>query len=372
MRKRILLFILFGFYVGQITAQRSLSVNPNAIGISDTGNAILYYGNMNEPARAIEFKDRNVTASYFLTNINRYFNIPAEFTFIEAESNTDDLGIRHRLLQQYYKGIPVEGLAYRVHEKGGFITSANGKAVRNINLDTQTTVSEEMAFQLALNYLNSKDTVFRQGKKMIVSKGFTFTPESFSIAFQFDIDVSFIEQWRISIDARNGNVINKVSLVNTCFTEEAPPLPYGTGTGLTTYYGSKKIQVEKYGNGSSRLIGQTEHGGKIGTYDFRNVSILSLTLFFQYHERYEFYSSNNTYNDPYHRPAVSAQWAAEQAYEYYFKKHNRNSFDNKGTAITSYVHVDQNLNNAFWTHNLIALWRWQQQQPAGGIGCGGP
>ena len=74
-----------------------------------------------------------------------------------------------------------------------------------------------MAFQLALNYLNSKDTVFRHGKKMIVSKGFTFTPESFSIAFQFDIDVSFIEQWRISIDARNGNVVNKVSLVNTCF-----------------------------------------------------------------------------------------------------------------------------------------------------------
>ena len=80
---------------------------------------------------------------------------------------------------------------------------------------------------------------------------------------------------------------------------------------------------------------------------------------------YDFYSSDNTYNDPYHKPAVSVQWAAEQAYEYYFKKHNRNSFDNKGSAIKSYVHVDQNLNNAFWTHNLIGLWRRQQQQPAG-------
>ncbi len=128
--------------------------------------------------------------------------------------------MRHRLLHQYYKGIPLEGMGYRVHEKDGFITSANGKAVRNIKLDTQTTVSEELAFQLALNYLNTKDTVFRHGKKLIVSKGFTFTPESFSIAFQFDIDVSLIEQWRISIDARNGQVINKVSLVNSCLEEK--------------------------------------------------------------------------------------------------------------------------------------------------------
>ena len=159
----------------------------------------------NEPPRAIEFKEKTVTASYFLANINRYFNIPAEFTFIEAESNTDNLGMRHRLLQQYYKGIPLEGLGYRVHEKDGFITSANGKAVRNIKLDTQTTVSEEQAFHLAVKYLQYKG--YRRsehGKKLIVSKGFTFTPESFSIAFQFDIDVSLIEQWRISIDARNG------------------------------------------------------------------------------------------------------------------------------------------------------------------------
>ena len=117
----------------------------------------------------------------------------------------------------------------------------------------------------------------------------------------------------------------------------------------------KLFRLKNIESGSSRLVGQTENGGKIGTYDFQNVSILSLTLFFQYHKVYDFYSSNNTYNDPYHKPAVSVQWAAEQAYEYYFKKHNRNSFDNNGSAITSYVHVDQDLNNAFWTHNLLAF-----------------
>src|SRR5690606_14013268 len=125
----------------------------------------------------------------------------------------------------------------------GFITSANGKAVRDINLETQISLSEAQAFQMAVKYLNTEDTIFRKGKKLIVSKSFTFVPESFSIAFQFDIDVSFIEAWRISIDARTGQLLNKVSLVNTCFHEDepdpAPPGTYGTGTGMTNYYGTK-------------------------------------------------------------------------------------------------------------------------------------
>jgi Zn-dependent metalloprotease len=352
MHRQILLFILITFSVGNVMAQQHLKGAANSISSSTTSTGTFYHANRDEPPRAIEFKKGTVSVSHFLANINHYFTIPTEFTFIDAESNTDDLGMKHRLLQQYYKGILLEGMAYRVHEKDGFITSVNGKAVREIDLDVQTAISEEEAFHLAINHLNTKDTNFNHGKKLIVSKDFTFTPESFSIAFQFDIDVSLIEQWRISIDARKGHVINKVSLVNTCSNEKEPPLPYGTGTGLTNYYGNRTIRVEKFGNGSSRLVGVTENGGAIGTYDFRNAS--ALAWFFGLNVPvYDFYSSNNTYNSAYNKPAVSVQWAAEQAYEYYFKKHNRNSFDNKGAAIRSYVHVDQDMNNAFWSRNTL-------------------
>jgi Zn-dependent metalloprotease len=356
MLARILLLSLITFSVGPTMAQQRLSVNANTLSSSSTRTGKLYYADRNEPPRAIEFKERTVTSSYFLANINQYFNIPTEFTFIEAESNTDNLGMQHRLLQQYYKGIAVEGLGYRVHEKNGFVTSANGRAIRNINLDTKTTFSEESAFHLAVKYLQTKDTVFRPGNKLIVSKDFTFVPESFSIAFQFDIDVSLIERWRISMDARTGQVINKVSLVNSCFKEKetTPPLPYGTGTGITNYYGTQTIRVETYENSTaSRMVGQTENGGEIGTYDFANGHILSLV--FGFFNIYDFSSSDNTYNLPYHKPAVSVQWAAEKAYEYYFKKHNRNSFDNNGAPIYSYVHVHNDMDNAFWTGRVMAF-----------------
>jgi Zn-dependent metalloprotease len=335
-------------------AQKSSRTTPASIGVSNTGTGTAYYGNRNEPPRAMVFKTGTVTASSFLANINQYFGIPAEFTFVEAESNTDDLGMRHRLLQQYYKGIPVEGMGYRLHEKGGFVTSVNGKAVRNMSPDMHVSLSEEQAFQLAARSVQTKDTTVRKGQKLIVSKGFTLAPESFAIAFQFDIDVSLIERWRISIDARNGQMINKVSLVNTCREEEdAPPLPYVTGSGTTSYYGVKPIRIESTGSGS-QMVGQTAHGGIIGTYDFGNRPVIILQLGIPFTPP-AFTSSGTVYNDNYYQPAVSAQWAAEQAYEYYYQKHNRNSFDNNGGAIKSYVHVDVGWDNAMWTGRLLAL-----------------
>ena len=291
--RTIPLFILFSLYLGHAMAQQNARVANNAITSSTTDTGTLYYANHTEPPRAIEFNEGTVSSSTFVANINSYFNIPAEFTFIETESNTDNLGMRHRLLEQYYNGIPVEGMGYRVHEKNGFVTSANGRSVREISIDTETIISEAQAFQLAVNHLQTTDTVFRSGKKLIVSKDFTFSPGSFSIAYQFDIDVSLIEHWRISIDARYGHIINKVSLVNTCFNEDPHPLPYGTGTGLTNYYGNQTIRVETFNGGSSRLVGQTEHGGRIGTYDFNNVSILSLLLFFEFHKVSEITASNS-------------------------------------------------------------------------------
>ena len=336
-------------------AQQPLSAK-STVGVSDKPVGKFYFGSRNEAARAIEFREGKVRSSDIMSNINTYLDIPAEFTFVEEESSFDGLGMRHRLVRQHYKGLPLEGLAYRIHEKGGFVTSMNGKGVREIRLKSHAVISEEQAFHTAIRYLHSKDSVFRPANKLIVSRNFSFSPESFVVAFQFDIDVSLIERWRISIDAESGNVINKVSLVNTCNARTEPVPSFGFGSGITNYYGARDIRVEQYDNSTlSRLVGRTDNGVTIGTYDFRNVSILSLLLFFEYSKAYDFYSSNNRYDNMYHRPAVSVQWAVERAHDYYLKKHDRNSFDNNGATITSYVHVDQDLNNAFWTGKLLAF-----------------
>jgi Zn-dependent metalloprotease len=355
MANRIVFVLISFLWVSPILAQKQKSSAAKAISSSTTQNGTVYYGNTNEPPRAVEFKEGTVAVSEFITNIRTYFNIPPEFSFTETESSTDQLGIKHRYLQQYHKGIAIDGMGYRVHEKNGFVKSANGKSVRSINIDVQTNLNEHQAFQNAVRALNTKDTTRQQGKKLIVSKNFIFTPESFSVAYVFDIDVSLIERWRISIDARTGQVINKVSLVHNCFPEKekrSSPLPYGVGTGLTNYYGTLPIRIEKFDDGSSRLIGQTTNGGQIETYNYNNASVLAWLFGFNV-PVYNFYSSTTEYNEPYQKVAVSVQWAAEQSYEYYFQTHNRNSYDNFGSSIRSYVHVDVGLNNAFWSRNTL-------------------
>ncbi len=343
--------------MSQIFAQRKTATTPTVTAIRSTTTDIgtVHHGSTLEPPRAIEFKEGAVSSAQFDANIRTYFNIPADYSFTETESSTDQLGIRHRYLQQYYKGVVIEGMGYRVHEKNGFVKSANGRSTRNIRLDLQTRLGEKQALSIATDYLKTKDTTIRAGKKLITSKEFTYTPESFALAFQFDMDVSLIEQWRISIDARTGEVINKVSLVNSCFHEnekEVPPLPYTTGTGLTRYYGQKNIRIEKFDDGSARLVGQTENGGMLQTYTYNNASVLAWFFGFNV-PLYNISSSTTNFIEPYHKSAVSVQWAAEQAYEYYFKKLNRRSFDNNNSTIEMLVNVDVGMNNAFWSRNTL-------------------
>lgn len=353
MKRRILIIVLLCVSLTGAIAQQRSGAAARLINSSSDDKGRIYYGNIDEPARAIEFNEKAVTTSAFLANINTYFNIPALFRFSEVESNTDKLRMRHHLLQQYYNGIPIEGLSYRVHEKDGFVKSANGRAIKRIQLNAETNLTEGEAFELAKHYTGTRDTTARDARKLIVSKNFTYAPESFFIAFQFDIDVSIVERWRISIDARTGELINKVSLVNTCSNDPVKPLPFGVGSGMTNYYGNKSILVEKFAGGSSRLVGQTSHGGTIGTYDFRNAPLIALLLGFG--RAYDITSSTDNYSGTYNKPAASVQWAMEQVFEYYYTNHERNSFDNLGSAVKSYVHLDVNLNNAFWTGQVLAF-----------------
>uniref|UniRef100_UPI0035614559 M4 family metallopeptidase n=1 Tax=Lutibacter sp. TaxID=1925666 RepID=UPI0035614559 len=46
--------------------------------------------------------------------------------------------------------------------------------------------------------------------------------------------------------------------------------------------------------------------------------------------------------------ALDAHWGAEMTYDYWLTKHGRNSFNNTGAAINSYVHYDAAYDNAFW------------------------
>ena len=71
----------------------------------------------------------------------------------------------------------------------------------------------------------------------------------------------------------------------------------------------------------------------------------------------DFTDADNTWNnvnankDQY---ATDGHWGTEKTYDYYLTKHNRNSVDNAGFALNSYVHT--NLVAFGYANNINAFW----------------
>ncbi|HYC27224.1 MAG TPA: M4 family metallopeptidase, partial [Chitinophagaceae bacterium] len=51
--------------------------------------------------------------------------------------------------------------------------------------------------------------------------------------------------------------------------------------------------------------------------------------------------------------AIDAHWGAEMVYDYWFQRHSRLSFDNRNSAIKSYIHYGPAYDNAFWNGSVM-------------------
>src|ERR1700741_5413760 len=66
----------------------------------------------------------------FMTGLKAELQLNDENELKLVKSEIDRIGYKHYRFQQYYKGILVKGGEYLVHEKQGYITSANGTVYR--------------------------------------------------------------------------------------------------------------------------------------------------------------------------------------------------------------------------------------------------
>jgi Zn-dependent metalloprotease len=136
----------------------------------------------------------------------------------------------------------------------------------------------------------------------------------------------------VYVDALSGEVLLKKNRIHTSDTP---------GTAVTAYSGNQPIITDSY-LGGYRLQ-ETGRGGGIRTFDIQTGT--------NYGNAVDFTDADNTWNnvnaqmDEY---ATDAHWGAEMTYDYYWLIHNRNSIDDAGFQLDSYVHYDVNYSNAFW------------------------
>ncbi|HNP18115.1 MAG TPA: M4 family metallopeptidase [Fulvivirga sp.] len=263
-----------------------------------------------------------------------------------SQTSADKLGYVHDRYQQYYKGVKVEFGTYLVHSKNGRVESMNGDYKKIENLSIDPSISRDEALNKAISDIGASKYLWQdeQEAKMIDYKkpqGELVIVEG-RLAYKFDIyAVKPLSRANVYVDANNGKVLLKNALI---YHADA------VGTAATRYSGSRSIHADSY-SGSYRLRDYSRGLG-IETYDMNmGINYNSAVDFVDNDNNWTAGEWNNTNKD---NAALDAHFGAEMTYDYFFTTFNRNSYDNAGAKIKSYVHFDlveygyPNNDNAFW------------------------
>lgn len=277
-----------------------------------------------------------------------------EFKLLKNEK--DNVGGVHYQYNQYYKGVKVEDGIYTVHTKSNTVLSANGFFVDNIVLNTQVVLSPQQAIDAALKSIgakrykwqvpeeeallkssskNNNASYYPQPELTITAAKADYFKREMYLTYKFDVyaDEPMTREF-VYVDAHSGKIIRRDNRI--CEANAG-------ATGNTRYSGNQPFMTDNFGANQYRLR-ETGRGNGIETYNMLKGTNYGAAVDFT-NNSINWNGLNNANKDD---AALDAHWGAEGTWDYYSIIHSRNSYDNAGAAIKSYVHYGVNYNNAFW------------------------
>lgn len=315
------------------------------------------------------------------------------FTKIKTES--DKQGYTHEKFQLYEQGIKVEFANYTLHSKDGKLVSMNGEYYNIENAKLSPSLSAQDAFNKALGYTraaeylwdkpqDARELGYEKPKGELVllpdmeQQGQKRGSDKVRLAYKFDIYATKpLSRGDLYIDAETGKALfynatikhlndnvhgSKVS--NSAKNETASKMAFVAANAATRYSGTQTIQTTL--SGSSYILLDGTRGTGIQTYNSARTATYPTTNFTDADNNWTAAEYNNTNKD---NGALDAHWGAEMTYDYWSSVHGRNSFDNAGAKIKSYVHY--NLIAAGYSSNNNAFWNGSVMTYGDGSGTGG-
>lgn len=299
--------------------------------------------------------EMNLTALTLLSDNKTLFGLSDKDDLKLVRTEEDDLGLVHYRFQQMYKSLPVEGAEYFIHSRNGIALSGNGRLTREININTTPAISPAEAIQRAKEFSPAQKYLWEdEGAEQMLknirkdskatfypSPELVITPIDFSnensekrLAYKMNIYANEpLIGKTIYVDAVDGKILFTMELIQT---SDVP------ATAVTKYSGIQTITTDSVSPNLYRLR-ETGRAGGVETYNARKLSTYGTAIDFTDNNNY--WDTVNTLQD---EAATDAHWATEKTYDYFMQKHNRNSFDNNGTKLVSYIHYAITYTNAFW------------------------
>ena len=270
----------------------------------------------------------------------KHFDIKADDELVSKAVVADQLGFTHEKFQQFYKKVKVEGAEYTVHSRNGIIEQLSGEFKGITSLDVTPTIAASQAILLAQKHIGAKSYAWDanvnsgypgykkpSGELVIIggSEGDKIGPR---LAWKFDIyAVDILYRAYVYVDAKTGAILQENHRIHNT---NAP------SSGTSLFNGVVNFTADN--TGSTYRLRQNASGGGIETYSLGNGT--------NYASATDITSATSVFTSD--SVAVQAHWGAERTYDYYFTKHNRNSYNNLGAIIKSYVHYSTKYVNAFW------------------------
>lgn len=314
---------------------------------------------INAPSKVPSFVEftGSLTKDKAIDALKPSFKFRAADALVFVKEEKDNLGMTNYKYQQYYNSVKVEDGIYNIHMKNASVLSANGFFIDNIKLNTQPVLSAQNAINAALKDIgatrykwevpeeeamlkqitkNPNATNYPHPELLITATDANYSTGTICLAYKFDVYAHKpMSRFFVYVDAHTGKVIRKDNRI--CYANAA-------ATGTTRYCGSKSFTTDDMGGGGTYRLRETGRGNGIETYNMLTGTNYGAAVDFT-HVGNTWTGLNNLAMDD---AALDAHWGAEGTYDYFNATFGRNSYDNAGAAIISYVHYDVAYDNAYW------------------------
>ncbi|MEO5569904.1 MAG: M4 family metallopeptidase [Bacteroidia bacterium] len=350
--KKIILNAIAILLIANLTHARDLSGTDAQRMI--TGAEKIRIAEVSSVPEYIQFRaGSEINFSTFEKWAHSNLNLSAEFGFVLLNKSTDKQGFTHYRYQQKINGVPVQGTMYIVHVKGNRVTSMNGLLFDKINTGAPS-ISKTAALNNALDDMKAsvyrwqvpgweqhiKDvqndpaaTWYPKGELVYAPENGKYTSENYRLCYKFDVYAQQpLDREYVFVDAVTGKVIYKINRIHDADV---------TGSATTAYSGVHTITTDSV-NATTYRLRETTRGLGVETYDLQQGTNYMNTDFTDTDNNW------NNVNPQLDQYATDAHWGAEMTYDYFLLKHSRNSIDDAGQKLISYVHYDVNYTNAFW------------------------
>jgi len=293
--------------------------------------------------------------------------------FVKQKSETDKLGFVHEKFQLFHKGIKVEFATYTLHTKSGKIKSMNGDIYDLENCNTTPTLTKEQAFSRATAQIGAKQYLWENTEEAVAMEYqkpagelvlLPVTDEASSkettnlrLAYKYDIYATNpVSRGDLYIDAVNGKALFYNATIkhlgeysNGAHSSTDTNSAVVAANAATRYSGTQSIQTTL--SGASYILADATRGGGINTYNMKKgTSYTAAVNFTDADNNWTAAEYANTNKD---NGALDAHWGAEKTYDYWSTVHGRNSYNNAGAAIKSYVHYSSAYDNAYWNGSVM-------------------